>query len=367
VPVAPLGPGATLTVQVAGRGGVPSSGVGAVVLNVTVTRTTAPSYLAVYPAEDPRPVVSNLNWVAGQTVPNLLQVALRDSGQLSIYNSAGYAEVIFDVQGYVPNTTGTAGPDGLNNPLVPARLLDTRNGTGGVLGPLGAGRTITIPVTGHEGVPGSGVSSVGLNVTVTNPSAPSYLTVFPAGGAAPLASNLNFVAGQTVANRVIVKLGATGAVSFFNAAGSVEVIADVGGWYTDPSSSAGGSVFTGVTPVRILDTRTGLGGTSGPIGAGRAIALTVAGFGGVPLMTSTSPVPPAAVVMNVTVTGTTGAGYLTLFPDGSPQPLASDLNYATGETVPNLVLVRVGADGRVDIFNGNGQTQVIADVVGWYG
>ena len=70
-----------------------------------------------------------------------------------------------------------------------------------------------------------------MNVTITEPSAPSYLTVYPAGEARPTASNLNFVAGQTVPNLVVVKLGPGGKVNFYNAGGSTHVVADVVGWY----------------------------------------------------------------------------------------------------------------------------------------
>ncbi len=368
VPAAQLGPGATLTVQVAGRGGVPASGVSAVVLNVTVTGTTAPGYLTVYPAEDPRPTASNLNWVAGQTVPNLMQVDLELSGQLTIFNSAGRTDVIFDVAGYVPSTTGTPGPDGLFNPLVPARILDTRTGIGGTGAPVAGGTTITFQVTGRGGVPARGVSAVVLNLTATNATARSYVTAFPAGTTRPLASNLNFGAGQTVPNRTFVMLGANGQISLFNAFGTVDLVIDVNGWFTDASNAAAtGSVFTGVTPVRVLDTRNGIGGFSAPLGQGSAIAVTVAGVGGVPLTTSTSPVPPKAVVLNVTVTNGSSPSYLTAFPDGAALPLASDLNFGRAQTVPNLVVVAVGANGKVDLFNAFGTTDVVADVVGWYG
>jgi hypothetical protein len=332
-----------------------------------VTNTTSTGYLTVYPQEDPRPNASNLNWSAGQTVPNLVQVALRESGQVTIYNAAGYADVIFDVAGYVPTTTGAPGAAGLYNPLVPARILDTRNGNGGYATPVSGGQAITVPVTGRGGVPASGVSAVVLNVTASDATAASFVTAFPAGTVKPVASNLNVVPGQTVPNRVLVKLGAGGAVSFYNAAGSVNIIADVAGWYTDGVTATLGATFTGVTPARILDTRNGIGGFNARIGGGQTIALTVSGWGGVPLITSTSPVPPIAVVLNVTAVNASSGSYLTVFPDGASQPVASDLNVAAGQTVPNLVVVRLGSNGVVDFFNAAGSTDLIADVVGWYG
>jgi len=369
-PQAPVGQGGGLDVQITGQGGVPATGVVAVVLNVTVTGTTAGSYLTVWPAGVPRPLASNLNWTAGRTVPNLVEVALGRNGQVSIFNAAGSTDVIFDVAGYVATPTEPPGVDGLYTPVVPGRVLDTRDGTGSVpVGPIGAGRTISVRMNGQAGVPLSGVAAVVLNVTVTGPTQPSYLTAYPTGTAQPNASNLNFVAGQTVPNRVIVKVGSNGTpgwVSFFNAAGSTQVIADIGGWFSDASNpGAAGSRSVGVTPARVLDTRDGTGGYSAPLGAGQTIVATVAGTGGVPAMNAT--VPPSAVVLNVTATDTTGASYLTVWPDGAARPNASDLNWIAGLTVPNLVVVKLGSDGKIQLYNPVGSTNVIIDVVGWYG
>ena len=82
-------------------------------------------------------------------------------------------------------------------------------------------------------------------------------------------------------------------------------------------------------------------------------------------MTATT--PPTAVVLNVTVTGSTAPSYLTVWPDGSAQPLASDLNWVSGETVPNMVVVKLGSNGNIDLFNGVGSVNVVIDIVGWYG
>jgi hypothetical protein len=79
-----------------------------------------------------------------------------------------------------------------------------------------------------------------------------------------------------------------------------------------------------------------------------------------------STTPPTAVVINVTVTGPTAPSYLTVYPDGTQRPLASDLNYVAGATVPNLAVVKLGADGKLAIYNFAGSTHVIVDVLGWY-
>ena len=243
-PAGRVGPGGKLDVQITGQGGVPSSGVAAVILNVTVTNTTNPSYLTIWPAGVPQPVASNLNWTAGKTVPNLVEVAVGLDGKISVFNAAGSTDVIFDVAGYVATPVSSPAPNGLYTPVVPKRVLDTRDGTGGVpVGAVGEGGVVTVRVNGQAGLPASGVAAVVLNVTVTGATAPSYLTVWPAGVAQPVASNLNYVAGQTVPNRVIVQVGSHGTpgwVSFYNAAGSTQVIADIGGWFSDGTDAGAG-------------------------------------------------------------------------------------------------------------------------------
>jgi len=366
-----FGPSSVREVQVGGLGTpgntVPVTGVSAVVLNVTVTNTTAPSFLTIFPDSAPRPLASNLNWTAGVTIPNLVEVAVGPSstsapGYISVFNNQGNADVIIDVEGYVTDHASSSGPDGLFNPLVPARILDTRAGPTPVK--LGAQSTLPVALLGNGPVPSSGVEAVVLNVTVTNPTVPSFLTVWPDGDPKPKASNLNFDAGQTIPNRVIVKLGMGGKVDIFNNAGTVDVIADAGGWYTDATAGGTGLRFQGVTPYRVLDTRpmTKVGPYATPIQPQSSIPVQVAGtIGG-----GATPNSAQAVVTNVTVTDTTGPSFLTVWPDGTSRPLASDLNWTTGVTIPNLVVVKLGSLGRVDAFNNVGTTDLVVDVVGFY-
>ena len=359
-PAVPLGANSSLTVPVLGRAGVPADGVSAVVLNVTVTNPTAASFLTVWPQGAKRPTASNLNFVAGQTVPNLVVAKVGSSGRVALYNLSGRVDVVVDVAGFVPETDGFV-------PLVPARLLETRAGLPTIDGlgrpgaPLGAQRSIDIQVTGRGGVPGSGVDSVALNVTATNVTAASYLTVWPAGQRRPVASNLNMVAGQTVPNLVVAKVGAGGRVSVYNHSGVTDIVADVAGYFLTDGT------FVALQPARVFETRPGepvvARGTnrSMRIGAGDTVQVDVAGVGGVPDF------GVSAVVLNVTAITPDSASYLTVWPTGTNRPNASNLNVVCcGRAIPNLVIAKVGAGGHVSVYNHAGNTDLAVDVAGYF-
>jgi hypothetical protein len=117
------------------------------------------------------------------------------------------------------------------------------------------------------------------------------------------------------------------------------------------------SGFTGTAPVRVLDTRLGVGAVQAKVGAGQAVTLTVPGL----------PAGATAVALNVTVTNPTAAGYLSVYPAGVPRPTASNLNFVAGETIPNMVQVPLGPNNTVTFYNAVGSVDVIADVLGYYG
>lgn len=358
-----LGPGSTLNVQVTGVQGVPADATAAA-LNVTVTDTTGSSYsfLTVFPAGHDRPLASNLNWNRGQTVSNLVQVGLGASGQVSFFNNLGQADVIVDLQGYYAPDTSTAG---LFNPRSPSRIADTRRGSGQPYAgqTLGPGSSLNIQATGKGAVPAGGVSAVVVNVTGTNPTADTFLTVYPQGAQRPLASNLNLLpGGQTRAIRVIVPIGPTGQISVFNNLGRVDIVVDITGWFTDSTPGGTGSRFTAIDPVRSVDTRCGSGNFYQCRTLGRRSTLNaqVAGPDGIPNDVT-------AISANATATDTTGDSYLTVYPGGT-RPLASDLNWLPTQTVPNLTVVAVAGvtAGTIDIYNNVGQVNVVIDISGYY-
>lgn len=329
--------GVARSLQVSGRGGVPVSGAIAVVLNVTVTQPAAAGFVTVWPTGVGRPLASNLNMVAGATVPNLVTVGLGSGGQVDLFSSAD-AHLVVDVVGWYAS--------GLV-PVTPGRLMDTREGLGGIV--LGPGETRELQVAGREGVPATGALAVALNVTVVDPTGAGFLTVWPSGSQ-PTASSLNFVSGQTVANAVLVGVGADGRIRLFNSSGSTHVVVDVAGWFDSGFSSA--------VPDRLMDTRQGLGGPV--LGAGETRDLVVVGRNGVPAS------GVAAVALNVTATQPTGSPFITVWPAGVTRPTASNLNVVAGQTVPNAVVVGVGTDGKISLFNSAGSTHLVVDVTGWY-
>jgi hypothetical protein len=138
--------------------------------------------------------------------------------------------------------------------------------------------------------------------------------------------------------------------------GSTHVVFDVVGWF-----ASGAASFTSLTPARILDTRDGTGGIATKVGPATPVDVTVAGRGGVPAT------GVGAVVLNVTVTEPSAQSWLSVFPSGQPLPLSSNLNFLPGQDVPNLVVAKVGAGGKVNIYNAGGAAHLVADVAGWYG
>jgi uncharacterized protein YkwD len=353
-----VGNAGMLNLTALGRGGVPASGVVAVALNVTATNPTATGYATVWPTASGRPNASNLNFVPGQTIPNLVIAAVGSGGDVSLFNSAGRTDLIADVAWYF---TAASQLTALN----PARVLDTRVGNATIdgqfagVGAVSGGNQLNLTVVGRGGLPASGVGAVVMNVTATNPTAAGYVTAWPTDHSRPNTSNLNFVPGQTIPNLVISAVSANGQVSLFNSSGRTDLIADVMGWF--PVTSA----LTALVPARVLDTRVGMSTIDGQFGGGGAITaansldLTVLGRGGVPAA------GVGAVVLNVTATNTTAAGFLTVWPSGNARPNASNLNFAAGQTIPNLVIAMVGSNGKVSLFNSGGTTDIIVDVVGW--
>ncbi|XVS66510.1 Ig-like domain-containing protein [Actinosynnema sp. CA-299493] len=233
--------------------------------------------------------------------------------------------------------------------LPPARVLDTRDGTGHTGGRPNAGTTVRF----RPGMP-AGATAVALNVTVTDAAGPGHVTAWSGAGTRPATSNLNVErAGDTIANLVVVPLSASGEVGLHTTT-TADLIADVAGYFVTSSSATAGRLAP-LTPARLADTRTG----SRPA-AGSTITVRAAGVGGVP------PAGAVGVVLNVTATEVVGPGHVTVWPTDRPRPTASNLNTTrAGQTIPNAVWAPLSADGSVALFT-SAPAHLVVDVAGWF-
>ena len=270
----------------------------------------------------------------------------------------------------------------------PERILDTRSGKGVAAGAVASGGTLKLKVVGL-GNPGnpipSGITAVALNVTAVSPSANGYLSVYGNENQAgtpltkPATSNLNFQAGQNVANLVVVPVGKDGTVDFYNSSkGSTQIVADIEGFFTtssQPVENVALSGYTPITPVRMVDTRkgTGTGGKIAQIPADGTLVVQMAGVDGIGAASS--------VALHITAVGGTRNGVISAFP-GNPDAVVnaatygvSDVNYSAGQTASNTAFVTTSAEaqngnptGSVTFYNsGSGPVDLIVDAVGYYG
>ncbi|MEY2446227.1 MAG: hypothetical protein QOE00_2807, partial [Ilumatobacteraceae bacterium] len=346
-----------LQVQMTGLAGfVPASGVGAVSLNVTSTGSTADGFITVYGCGT-RHLVSSVNFPAGKTVANAVLAPVSTSGMVCFYSNTP-TDIIVDINGWF--AAGAA-----FNSVGPSRVFDTRPGNSPdairtvPTNKIAANGMLEVSLTNLAGqVPATGVGSVSLNVTVTNPDASGFITVYACGTRA-FVSSVNFVAGQTVANAVLARVSPAGTVCFYSSA-ATDMVVDINGWVQ------AGSGFNVIDPARVLDTRPGNSPDAlrdvakTKIGGGHVLEVKVTDLPGhVPATGVTS------VSLNVTVTNPDGDGFVTVYACGVLEEVSS-VNFSASQTVANAVLAPISAGGTICLFS-NVTTDVVVDINGWIG
>ena len=317
---APVAAGHMVRLPLAAQGKVPA-GSTAVMVNHTAASSCRGGFVTAFPCGSQVPLASNLNVGTARTRAALATVMLNAQGELCVYSSQR-TDLVVDL-------FGSFGPNGLAvNPISPDRYLDTRDAARARnprVGRIGPG-TFPLKVAGTGSVPGN-ARAVLLNVTAVDPTGGGYVTVHPCGSA-PWVSNLNFKAGQIVANLAVAGLDGSGQVCF-TANLATHLVVDVVGWL-----GGSGLRVRAQTPERVMDTRSGQGGVVGPLPTGGIAQIAVPGNG---LFATVTAVTPA------------GSGFVTAYPCPN-RPTASSLNYVAGDIVPNLVAIPPGAGGTGCIF-----------------
>lgn len=354
-PGTPLGAGKSLSLTVAGKGGVPTSGVAAVVVNITATGATANSFVTVYPGGT-RPNVSTINFLKGVNRANIATVPLSE-GKISVYNSAGSVDVLVDVVGYYANSASTATLGSEFDTADPERLADTRGDAEGQVAPQSS---LDLLLDFNPDA-NKTVTALALNITAVGAKSSGYLTAYD-GATLPSTSTLNFANASATPNLAVVKTGHCTDCStadklkvFFSvyngSKAGVDVIVDlVGVYYKDGTV---GLRFYPNTPKRISDSRTGLNGK--PATAGLTQTLKAP--------TSVANANTVAVVANTTAISPTSGTFLTLWAGGT-RPGVSNLNTSKGLTVANGTLIPLSTTNTFALYNSAGTTNFAIDVTG---
>ena len=271
-------------------------------------------------------------------------------GGVSVF-ATNDTDVILDIDGYfVPASDPTAQAF---YPMAPCRLVDTREGFPSVsTGALISETSRTLPLLSSScNVPGT-ATAYSLNFTVIPANGTlGFLTVYPTGIPQPLVSTLNAPTGTIVANAAIVPAGAAGSIDVF-ATDTTDLVVDINGYFAPPAT--GGLSFYPVTPCRVLDSRNPTG-TPPFMGA---MNVDVIGSG------CASATAAQAYVFNATVVPSGLLGYLTLWAEGSAQPLVSTLNALDGSFTSNMAIVPA-SNNAISAFAAN-NTYLILDTSGYF-
>jgi len=340
--------------------GIPSTPV-AYALNATVVPRGPLGYLTMLPCGQSQPLTSNLNSIDGRVKAVAAIIPAGTNGAVCAFASND-TDLVLDINGYfVPATD----PTGLAfYPVTPCRLVDTRLATGSLGGPYLAGSTTrTFPILSSScNVPGT-AQAYSLNYTAVPRGPLGYLTTWPAGQPQPLVSTLNAPTGTVAANAAIVTAGSNGDVSVFVSNDS-DLVIDINGYFAPPVP--GGLSLFPLTPCRFLDTRNPAGSPleldpqgpaqSSPFIGTLAVNVTASGCG--------TPASAQAYVLNATVIPSGPLGYITLWPNGTPQPLVSTLNANDGAVTSNMAIVPA-TNGSVNVYASN-LTQLVLDIFGYF-
>jgi hypothetical protein len=365
----------------------------ALAVSITVSDSSSAGVLAAYGTGAPASLTSLLNWNAGDIVSNLAILSPGAGGSLTIdlYGGSGSAQVLIDVFGWFSTSSEAAGADNGARliPVNPGRILDTRDGNnlGGVVAPIGAGESITVPVRGVDSVRPTvvdivpndpNVVGVVLNIvgiTQRPGGVSTYLAAtpeaVPAGGA-PTTSNVNLPPGAIKANLVMLPVGADGNVHIFNKFGQTDVAIDVVGYLAkgaDPATATG-RVVPLSAPFRTFDTRDPAWGAA-PLGPGVAESWSFADFANSVKIGGVAVGVQSAVIGNLTnaslqrfFPSTPVQSYLTAWPAGLNLPRPETSNVDTNENpiaVPNMAILNYGVDNTVQFFNYAGKAHYLFD------
>lgn len=317
-------------------------------LNVAVVPAGTLGYLTLWPTGQPQPQVATLN-SDGRIKSNAAIIPAGLNGAISMF-ATDTTDIVLDINGYFVPSTNTSAL--AFYPVTPCRIADTRNATGPLGGPsLTTNGTRTFPILSSSCAIPATAQAYSLNFAAVPKGPLGYLTAWPTGRSQPTVASLNAPTGTVVANAVIVPSGTGGSIDVFST-NATDLVIDIDGYFA-PGASGGLSLYT-AAPCRVLDSRLPAG--TPPFSTTKNISVTGSACG----------VPAAAMayVFNATVVPPGPLGYITMWPQGEPQPVVATLNALDGAITSNLAIVPAN-DGSISVFPYN-PTYLVLDLFGYF-
>ena len=354
--------GDTVATDTGGPTTIPNS-VTAVAIDITATAQTEIGYLVAYADGTQQPVTSATNYSASDTVTGYEIVPVGADGKIAIYNSSnGTTQLIVDITGYYTSDPTLTG-DQTYHPLTAAyRALDTATSTANTTGlsgtgPVAAGKSFTLQITGVDAIP-TNATAVAINLTSFTNSGLGIIEAYQTGITEPTDTSLTYDGGQIASLAADVSIGTGGTITISNSTSSTDIIGDISGYFTTNET---GEVYHTTTPTRIVDTRIGVGGTTGALAANGTYTIPTTAIDEI----TTTPHPTLAVMLTATVG--TANGVFVAYPGGATMPGTSNLNWSTGQNIANLALIPVGTTGTIAVTNDDsGTVQLVADCSGYF-
>ena len=331
-----IGAGKTRSVKVVGVGGVPTSGVVDVALNIVSVDSTAASSFTVFPHGGPRPASPQLSWVKGQRVNTLVWVKVGSSGAVDVTNATGSSQLIVDVEGYYVAASGTGD---VLTPVNGPKLFDSR--PSGARVPANAVRTVQ--VVGRAGVP-SGATAALVQLTAVRPAQRNYVRAWPAGASRPKSWSLYAPKGTTTSVTAVVPLSSSGALSI-SPLYATHLAVSLEGWFSPAPSPPTTGVTSLVTPAKRLVRLSLAAGATRTVGVSHPAGIDSA-------------------LLTLSALGPAGT-FVSVWPAGQRSPSVASMSLRDG-WVRTSRLSPLGAGGSLSIHNaGRSTIQIVVDISGW--
>lgn len=373
-PSTPVAANSTTLLQISGDTVTPSTSgspttipatVTAVAIDLTATSESGSGFLTTYADGTQRPITSSTDYSASTPVTGYQIIPVGLDGKIAFFNSgSSTTHLLVDITGYYTSDPTLAGDQTFTPLTNSARALDTRTSIANTsltsTGAVAANTTFTLQITGETSIP-SNATAVAINLGAVGPSGSGFLEAYATGSAPTLDTALSYNSTSSFASMSAdIPIGTGGTITISNqGTSSANILADVFGYFT--TSTTNGDTYHTINPTRLVDTRSGIGGTTGAIASDGTYTVSQADT------KTVTTIPNSVLATMLTVTQPSSYGNTIDYPTGASMPNTSNVNWYAGQTIANLALNTTNSSGQFSIYSQSpGTIQLIIDSSGFF-